>query len=72
MNVITDRPVAIGGAVTTLITAVLPILVALGVSSKIVEIVGFSVPSIVVAIGTLVHSLVTPTSKLVPLPPPVV
>ena len=77
-----NQPVALGSAVIALITAVLPILLMLGVSADIVEKIGISAPGIVVAIGAVVHNLVTPTSKVAltndqatalapaPLPPP--
>ena len=64
MNKITTQPVALGAAVVTLITAVLPVLLMFGVSPDIVEKIGISAPGIVVAIGAIVHNLVTPSAKV--------
>jgi hypothetical protein len=77
-----NQPVALGAAVIALITATLPVLLMLGVSVDVVEKIGVAAPGIVVAIGAIVHNLVTPTSKVAltndqasaltpaPLPPP--
>ena len=58
------QPVALGSAVIALITAVLPILLMLGVSVDVVEKIGISAPGLVIAIGAVVHNLVTPTSRV--------
>ena len=58
------QPVALGSAVIALITAVLPVLLMLGVSVDVVEKIGISAPGLVIAIGAVVHNLVTPTSRV--------
>jgi hypothetical protein len=79
-----NQPVALGTAVIALIAAILPVLLMLGVPKDVVEKIGIAAPGIVVAIGAIVHDLVTPTANVAltndqataltpaPLPPPVV
>ena len=59
-----NQPVALGSAVIALITATLPVLLMLGASTDVVEKIGLTAPGLVIAIGAVVHNLVTPTSNV--------